>query len=424
MIGFQAKRTFLLGVKSLWLHRLRSTLTVLGMILGVCSVIAMLAIGEGASHDAQEQMRQLGSTNIIIRSVKPPEDKTARQETSQVAQYGLTYDDVERITQTIPSVTVTVPARRVRKDVRNLSRTTDTFIVGTVPWFPRVMNRRVGEGRFLTGLDVRYKENVCVLEPHVALALFPFKDALGQAVKIGSDFYRVVGVMEALSTGKGGTSSARLDSDAGVYVPLSTFTAYLGEVLTTRSAGSYVRERIEINDAIVAVPAVEQVLDTATAVRATLERFHRKLDYEVIVPLEQLRAAEKVKRTYNIVLGSIAAISLLVGGVGIMNIMLASVTERTREIGIRRALGAKRRHIITQFLTETVLLSGFGGVVGVLIGVTIPWFVGRFAGMTTIVTLWSPLVAFSISVMVGVIFGIYPAQRAASMDPIEALRHE
>ena len=424
MIGFLAKRTLLLGVKSLWLHRLRSALTVLGMILGVCSVIAMLAIGEGASYDAQQQMRALGSTNIIIRSVKPPEEKTARPETSQVAQYGLTYDDIERIADTIPSVSVTVPARRVRKDVWNLNRTTDTFIVGTVPWFPKVMNRDVAQGRFISSVDVRYQSNVCVLEPQVALDLFPFKDAIGQSVKIGTDYYRVVGVMEAPGFGKGGASAARIDSNAGVYVPLNTFTAFLGEVLTTRSSGSFVRERVEINDAIVAVPSIEHVIPAATAVRASLERFHRKLDYEVIVPLEQLRAAEKVKRTYDIVLGSIAAISLLVGGIGIMNIMLASVTERTREIGIRRALGAKRRHIIVQFLTETVLLSGFGGVVGVLIGITIPWFVGRFAQMTTIVTLWSPLVAFSISVMVGVVFGIYPAQRAANMDPIEALRHE
>jgi len=160
------------------------------------------------------------------------------------------------------------------------------------------------------------------------------------------------------------------------------------------------------------------------AIKQVMERNHKKKDYSIEVPLEKLRQAERTKQIFNIVLGSIAAISLLVGGIGIMNIMLASVTERTREIGIRRALGAKRRDIITQFLVETVMLSGAGGVMGVLLGVTIPWFVSHFAGMKTIIVLWSPVVAFTISALVGVAFGIYPALRAARMDPVEALRHE
>jgi len=155
-----------------------------------------------------------------------------------------------------------------------------------------------------------------------------------------------------------------------------------------------------------------------------MERNHKKKDYEIVVPLEKLRQHERTKQIFNIVLGSIAAISLIVGGIGIMNIMLASVTERTREIGIRRALGAKRRDIISQFLVETVMLSAAGGVIGVLLGVSIPWFVTHFAGMKTIITFWSPMLAFSISALVGVVFGIYPAMRAAQMDPVEALRHE
>ena len=169
---------------------------------------------------------------------------------------------------------------------------------------------------------------------------------------------------------------------------------------------------------------MDAVIETAAICKDVLARFHKKVDYEVVVPLELLQTAERTKRIYNIVLGSVAAISLLVGGIGIMNIMLASVTERTREIGIRRALGAKKRHIIVQFLTETVLLSGVRRAVRRALGIVVPFLVEYFAGMKTIVTLWSVLLAFSISVAVGIIFGLYPASRAANMDPIEALRHE
>jgi len=168
----------------------------------------------------------------------------------------------------------------------------------------------------------------------------------------------------------------------------------------------------------------DEVVNVSQAMKDLLDRAHQKKDYEMTVPIELLKRAERTKQIFNIVLGSIAAISLLVGGIGIMNIMLASVTERTREIGIRRALGAKRKDIVVQFLIETVILSGTGGVIGVLLGVAIPFFVTYFAGMITIVTLWSPIIAFSISALVGVVFGIYPALRAADMDPVEALRHE
>ena len=183
-------------------------------------------------------------------------------------------------------------------------------------------------------------------------------------------------------------------------------------------------ERVQLHQIIVKVDELEQVTETAAILQEMFRIFHKKQDYELVVPLELLRQAERTKRIFSIVLGSIAAISLLVGGIGIMNIMLASVTERTREIGIRRALGAKRRDIITQFLTETVILSGSGGIIGIIIGVTIPFMITQFANMATIVTLWALLLAFCISAAVGVIFGLYPAYRAANMDPIEALRHE
>ncbi|HOB33956.1 MAG TPA: FtsX-like permease family protein, partial [Verrucomicrobiota bacterium] len=194
--------------------------------------------------------------------------------------------------------------------------------------------------------------------------------------------------------------------------------------LIRQRSGSFEVEHVQLHDLTVQVASLEQVTGVAEAIKELMERTHKKKDYDIVVPLELLKRAERTKQIFNIVLGSIAAISLLVGGIGIMNIMLASVTERTREIGIRRALGARRRDIVMQFLIETVMLSGAGGIIGVMLGLIIPFIVTQAAGMKTIVTLWSPLLAFTISALVGVVFGIYPALRAARMDPVEALRHE
>jgi putative ABC transport system permease protein len=209
-----------------------------------------------------------------------------------------------------------------------------------------------------------------------------------------------------------------------MFIPLKAARTRFGETLMKRRSGSFEAERVELHEVTIKVARPEEVMNVSVSVKDLLERNHKKKDYEITVPLELLKQAEQTKRIFNIVLGSIAAISLLVGGIGIMNIMLATVTERTREIGIRRALGAKRRDIITQFLVESVMLSGTGGVLGVMLGVTIPFMVTYFARMKTIITLGSPVLAFSISALVGIAFGLYPALRAANMDPVEALRHE
>jgi putative ABC transport system permease protein len=257
-------------------------------------------------------------------------------------------------------------------------------------------------------------------------SLFPLDSPLGRDVRVGGDYYEVIGVMEP--SGKGpktdGTQENVKAAADRMFIPLETAKTRYGEILRKVRSGSFEQERVQLHEITIKVATPEQVPAVADAIKEVMERNHKKKDYDILVPLELLKRAERTKQIFNIVLGSIAAISLLVGGIGIMNIMLASVTERTREIGIRRALGAKRRDIITQFLVETVMLSGAGGAMGVLLGVTIPWFVSHFAGMKTIVTLWSPVVAFTISALVGVVFGIYPALRAARMDPVEALRHE
>jgi len=421
-------RTVRLGIKSLWLHRLRSLLTVLGIVFGVCSVIAMLAIGEGASYEAQEQIKSLGSQNIILRSVKPPEEQKPTQQSGRqyLLVYGLTYADIRAIQETIPGVVVVVPGRIIRDYVWNISRRVDSEIVGTVPWYPHMRNHRVAQGRFFSDSEMESQSDVCVLGTEAAEQLFPLDVPLGGTVRIAGNYYHVIGVMERRSKGTEDSEMAESTSGVGsrIYVPLETIKTHYGDVTYKRRAGSMEFEQVVLHEVTVKVDQRDQVINVSLAIKCLLDRKHKKADYRMIVPLELLKRAEETKRIFSIVLGSIAAISLLVGGIGIMNIMLASVTERTREVGIRRALGAKRRDILVQFLIETVLLSGVGGMIGVILGVSIPYFVTMFAHMKTIVTLWSPLVAFTISAIIGVVFGIYPALRAANMNPVEALRHE
>lgn len=428
------KRTVRLGVKSLWLHRLRSLLTVLGIVFGVCSVIAMLAVGEGASYEAQEQIRSLGSNNIIVRSVKPASEmRSGMGRSSMLLNYGLTYVDVKIIQNTIPAVTVVAPARIIRDYVWNKHRKVDCEIVGTVTAYPEMRNHGVQRGRYFTEMEMAQELNVCLLGEEMVDTLFPIGDPVGKTVRVGSDYYRVIGIMSAQgqrvdlgkSTNQPDKATGKVNSAADrMYIPLTAASGRFGETLIKRRQGSFEAERVELHELTIRVANQDDVIESAQIVGEILERTHKKDDYDIVVPLELLRQAERTKQIFNIVLGAIAAISLLVGGIGIMNIMLASVTERTREIGIRRALGAKKRDIIVQFLVETVMLSGAGGLIGVALGIAIPFLITFFTGMMTVVTFWSPPIAFSISGLVGVIFGIYPALRAANMDPVEALRHE
>ena len=430
MIPYQFVITVRLGIKSLKLHKLRSALTMLGIIFGVCSVIAMLAIGEGASYEAQEAIKRLGSNNILIRSLKPPEQ--SQLQTSGVGRasqikYGLTYEDAGRLQTTIPGVVRVLPMRIIRENVRFQSREVPCQVIGTLSFYPEVVGAELVQGRFLAFFDEEYGENVCVITTGLARRLFPYQNPLEQTVKIDAFYYRVVGMVQERSQPEQRSQAGKMEGqplDNNVYIPLSTSRTRFGEILIRRSAGSFEAEEVQLHQVTVQMRDTAAVETADPQIKTALAKFHEQNDYEIIVPLQLLRQAEQTKRIFNIVLGSIAAISLLVGGIGIMNIMLATVTERTREIGIRRALGAKRSDITLQFLVETVVLSVAGGLIGVLVGVLAPVLVSHLTTMKTIVTLWSILVAFGISGGIGVIFGIYPAKAAAKLDPIEALRHE
>jgi putative ABC transport system permease protein len=415
-------REFRQGVKTLMLHKLRSLLTMLGVVFGVGSVVAMLAVGEGASRDAMERIRRLGSTNILISSIKPVEEESAQSSRSRLSVYGLTYDDHQRIHATIGGVRKVAAAKVIRREGQLGDRTLDLRLVGTTPeWFDLVRRPLLG-GRVLDAIDVENHASVAVLTEHGARRLLATEQSIGQPLRIGGTVFTVIGVIRSESGQSGAVQTP--DSDVDAYVPLSVARGRFGDVHVQFSAGSRIRERVELHQVIVEAVSPEAVAPAAAAIDHLLKSFHGVSDYRMSVPQALLREAEATKRTFSIVLGSIAGISLLVGGIGIMNIMLASVTERTREIGIRRAIGAKRRQIITQFLIETTVLSLAGGLLGVLIGLAVPSLITHLSAMPTVVTPTSLIVSLGISMAVGIIFGLYPAARAAMLDPIVALRHE
>jgi putative ABC transport system permease protein len=422
--GVKMIRNIRSGLENLLLHKLRSFLTMLGVVFGVGSVVAMLSVGEGAGREALEQIRKLGSNNIIVSSVKAVEDETtsANRSLINMSVYGLTYEDHLRIAEGIEHVERTAPAKTLRQQGRLGERSLEVRVVGTTPeWFDLV-NRQILAGRVLLFVNEENPTPAVVLTEFGARRLLATRESIGEWVRIGGNYFEIVGIVKS-EGGKSGDIQMP-DEQVDAYIPMSLARQYFGDVITRSSSGVRAMDRVELHQIIVQVDRAEYVESTAKAIERMLEKFHKKKDYTIAVPLALLREAEASKRRSSIVLGSIACISLLVGGIGIMNIMLASVTERTREIGIRRAIGAKRRQIIYQFLVETVVLSMTGGLVGLGMGAVIPSLITHFSGMTTILTWKGIILPLLISMTIGIMFGLYPAMHAAKVDPIIALRHE
>ncbi len=432
-------QTVRLSTKNLLMHKMRAGLAALGIFIGTSTVIWLVAMGEGVSHRAQQQIKELGATNIIIRTKQPSSTSDEKAATSRIKIYGLLREDYRRIVENIPSIRRAIPMRELRFELRMGNRTADAKLVGCVEAYLELNRLEIARGRWLTPRDRGKK--VVVLAHDAAKRLFPYENPIGRTIWVGSEFYVVIGQTKPrmASAAIGGSLDAR-EYNLDAYIPLKTMRQRVGDLVMKRVAGEFQGEQVELSQITVSVDNIEDVDETAAIIETLLKRYHEKEDYAVVVPKELLRQAERTRAMFNVLLVVIAGISLLVGGIGIMNIMLATVTERTREIGIRRALGAKRQHIIQQFLTETVVLTASGGLLGVLFGLLCgPLFRGFRSGVTMMspdllppivhtleprIAPWSVVLSLIISLGVGILFGVYPARQAAYMDPIEALRHE
>ena len=403
-----------IGIRSIRAHKLRSFLTMLGMIFGVAAVVSMVSIAEGARREAVEQIRLLGTNNIRVNQRELV--GAALEAAEQRGSTGLVAADAELLAGSLSNLRGVAPIRFLDEPVLRGNRETVARVVATNEEYGRITDFLAKDGRFLSALDIATGKRVAVIGAEVRDALFGFRNPIGQRIRIGDQWFTVVGVMEPKTIQKGRASVIKLRNvNQDVYVPISTAALRLPD----EDAGGGLQE------IAIQVDEPEQVVHTAKIVRRMLTRSHQGIeDFEIIVPAELLAQAQSTQRVFNVVMGSIAAISLLVGGIGIMNVMLTTVTERTREIGIRRAVGATQRTILTQFLIETVLVSTSGGCLGILVGSAMAKGIHLFAGWETVISVSGALLAFGISALVGVVFGLYPARRAARMDPIAALRFE
>jgi putative ABC transport system permease protein len=417
------KHAVRLGLRGVGANALRSALTALGIVFGVAAVVVMVAIGEAARYQALKQLQDLGADTIVLKTQKPTEE--AKDTASRdMAAFGLTYADLGRLRATIPTVKSATPMREFRMTVRRADKKLDARIVTVTPEFLPQNKIPLLRGRGIEPADEVQFANVAVIGAETAEVLFPAEDPIGKTVSIQGNLTNytmtVVGVTESKTLAAGQESGGEFTRV--VFIPFETDRVRIGkEIITIKENGESI-EKVEVSQITLTLDDVDDVRETAKVVKSMIDQFHPTKDVEVKVPLELLRKTEETQLTFQIISGLIAGVSLAVGGIGIMNITLASVTERTREIGIRRALGAKQRDIALQFLVETVVLSCGGGLLGLGLGIGASYAV-RLFGIQTQVSWVSVVLAFVVSVVVGLVSGLYPAWRAARLDPIEALRH-
>ena len=404
-----------LALRGLADHKFRSFLTMLGIIFGVASVITMLSIGEGAKRAAIAKYQDLGVNNIIIR-----EKKLSNSELDEVRakfSQGLSLQDAQVIRELVPGIESVASQAEINADVKYFDKSVKSTIIGITPEFFAMMNYKVQKGDFISNNHYSQRLKVCVIGAGVAASLFQAEEAVGKMIKIEDQWLEVIGVLESktLFTETVGELAAR-DLNTDVYIPLS--------ILLNR----FTRESLlssEIQQITVQVDKSSRLMEASKLIDEIIKRHHfNNNDYSIVIPFELLKQEEKERQIYNFLLGAIAAISLVVGGIGIMNIMLATVMERTREIGIRRAIGARKADIMSQFVTEAVAISITGGLIGVLLGIALSFTVSLFTDVSTFIRLYSVLIAFAFSVLVGISFGYLPAKNAANLKPVDSIRYE
>jgi putative ABC transport system permease protein len=400
-----------MSLAALGRYKLRTALSVLGVVLGVAAVIAMTSVTEGAREDTLRQVALLGLENIVVRTRGVSlGDGPSRPHRS------LSTGDAARLRLLVPLAAAVTPVAERFTEVSGPSGRRTAMLLGIVPEYRDVLGLEVSRGRFLAAPDLQRPAGVCVLGGQLSRALFGFRDPLGDSIRIESGWCRVVGVLadRTAEPRSVGPLTAR-DLNRAILVPLSSVVGWAPSLESDR----------DVDEIWIRVREADRIVEIGRVVEHTLRRLHRAAEgFEVVVPRELLNQRYRTQRTFSVVVGSVAALSLLVGGIGIMNIMLASVLERTHEIGVRRTVGATRVDITLQFLVESTLMTVSGGVAGIVVGTAVAWGITAYAGWSTRISAGAVLLALTVSVAVGLAFGIYPARRAAQLDPIEALRYE
>jgi putative ABC transport system permease protein len=406
-----------MGLENLRAHKLRSLLTMMGMIFGVAAVVAMLSIGAGAQQEVMAFIEQLGVRNLIVEA-REATDWQSHQKMRKISA-GLTFQDFRIIQANVEGIAASTARKRFTPTKLLPKPQGDAPIVyGVSPSYQAIANLHVASGRFFDDAETVAGAPIAVLGEGAAAALFGTDDPIGRHLKVNEQWFQVVGVAGPQLTVQ--TDVAGLpaqDRNNLIYVPLYS------AIFRLEDGQSGFKD--EIDGIYLQLRSSDDIPSSAALLRGLLNVAHREAgDFTIVSPAELLAEQRRTQRIFEMVMVAIASISLLVGGIGIMNIMLASVMERTREIGVRRAIGAKRRDVIRQFLIETTIISLAGGVLGVLLGVGLSQLIGYLAGWSTIVTTWSIVLAFFVSVAIGLIFGLYPAARAAGLDPVKALHYE
>ncbi len=405
-----------MGFSSLLVHKLRSLLTMLGMIFGVGAVVAMLSITAGAQKEMMSFIDQLGVNNIIIEA-REAVDRNELQ-TIRAISPGLTFRDFRAISENVQGIEALTPRKRF-KPGKVLPKTTAEvpMLIGVLPNFVDINTLKMVSGRFFTEEENLHSAAVCVLGESAKVNLLGFDDAVGKFVKVNDVWLQVIGILASQSGSDDVEGMQAMNRNNMIIAPLNSVMRRFED------NNSYLKD--EIDGVYIKVTSGTDSIETASVVRAILASTHKDAgDFTVIVPADLLEQRRQTQFIFSVVMICIAGISLLVGGIGIMNIMLATVLERTREIGIRRAIGARQGDIIRQFLTEAIMISIVGGLIGIGFGFSLSRIIASMAGWSTVVTFSSIAIAFGVSVFIGLLFGIYPAVQAAKLDPIEAIRYE
>ncbi len=418
--------TIRLSLHNLLLHKVRSFLTSLGIIFGVGSVISMLAISEGAKRESLAQIEAMGIDNIVLYTKKPPsegEDESSESNISMIEAFGLTGTDLINI-QKMDNIADVHTARDARKKILRGTKRLDLRLLGVSEGFIEALNLNLVRGRMLHPLDYDNAATVCVVGGNVKRKLFQLgaTDIIGKTIRVELTVFRIVGVVED----RRGMQVANLNNlNDVIYIPMTTSRAVLGNTSLQREGRRASIQDVEHDIFLIKTEDVSYATDTAKRISRYMEKTHREVkDWDLFVPLNLFYQRERTQRIFTVVMSSIAGISLLVGGIGIMNIMLANVYERRREIGCRMALGARKKDILHQFLVEAVSLTVIGGLIGVLLGIAISVIITHYAQWPTVFTFWNIFVSLLISGIVGIVFGTYPAWKAARQDPIVVLRAE